>query len=189
MPSPTGIPSDVPLVSYGVEQAGELARYLVPDDDDYDDDIKNDNGTMGDGKGKSKIDNMRDGGMTSGDERVGAGSINTNVNVDASANVDVVKSGENERNDKVEKIDRIYSSPFVRCLQTLEPVIKRLEERERRKKDGYGHVVEVRGENGFGYVMFSRSSLLCDLYSFGEGGHGSVSFPEGVSEWKLLARF
>ena len=36
-------------------------------------------------------------------------------------------------------ITRVYSSPFYRCLQTLDPFIK---------KTGY----EIRGDNGLGYT-------------------------------------
>ena len=38
-------------------------------------------------------------------------------------------------------ISRIYSSPFYRCLETLQPTVERL-----------GKGVEVRGDNGLGCV-------------------------------------
>lgn len=41
------------------------------------------------------------------------------------------------------KVDVIYTSPFYRCVQTIEPAVQRLH----AMKD---HLVEIRGEPGFG---------------------------------------
>jgi phosphohistidine phosphatase SixA len=38
-------------------------------------------------------------------------------------------------------ISHIYSSPFYRCLQTIQPLV-----------EGLGGKVKVRGDNGLGYV-------------------------------------
>ena len=58
-------------------------------------------------------------------------------------------------------IDRVYSSPFTRCLQTLEPAVGRVrglrsigEERQLEDNSQWRGIWdgEVRGENGFGCV-------------------------------------
>lgn len=47
-------------------------------------------------------------------------------------------------------VDRVYSSPFYRCLETLAPTVEKLEER------GLGGG-EIRGDNGIGYAFLAAT--------------------------------
>ncbi len=47
-------------------------------------------------------------------------------------------------------VDIVYSSPFYRCVQTIEPIAIGLRERQ-------GRQVEIRAEPGFGYVVVRLS--------------------------------
>jgi broad specificity phosphatase PhoE len=78
IPSPTNLPSDPPLVAYGVQQSHQLATALA------------------------RVETPR--------------------------------------------ISYIYCSPFYRCLQTIQPLVDRL-----------GGKMEIRGDNGLGYVLLLLS--------------------------------
>lgn len=60
---------------------------------------------------------------------------------------------------------RIYSSPFYRCLQTIQPTVEALKNRSLEvdidvNRPDYGAHYDVRTENGLGYVLYYRSFCL-----------------------------
>ena len=66
------------------------------------------------------------------------------------------------------KVSSLHSSPYVRCVQTLEPLGKRLDievHQERRLYEGepFEPVLELLGEVGNGAVLCSHGPVLPDL--------------------------
>ena len=51
-------------------------------------------------------------------------------------------------------IDRVYSSPFYRCLQTLKPTTDRLFKEGKVKR-------QIRIDRGIGYVLALVTSMAC----------------------------
>ncbi|KAI9795522.1 MAG: hypothetical protein M1833_006993 [Piccolia ochrophora] len=82
-------------------------------------------------------------------------------------------------------VDRIYSSPWYRCLQTLQPLMGALDER------GCAEQCEVRGEHGlgewYGSASFSHPSpasrsLLASLFPFYSVTYQPVTHPSTTGE-------
>ncbi len=171
VPSPTGIAADVPLVSHGEAQARQLADYLTA-------------------TSSPSISSSPSGCRTT----TAGAAISDN---DAGWNYDDKEAGENYDDDDDEddggdggtpaavaaaasqrpfekpgiRIDRIYSSPFVRCLQTLAPTVQRLGElrqrqRQRHKRGGKGGRENDEGEGG-GEERGSSSSSSTSRGSYG----------------------
>lgn len=59
---------------------------------------------------------------------------------------------------------RVYSSPFYRCLQTIQPSVEALDNHDNNNNDNQKREKGVRIENGLGYVSSFKAFSLLSYY-------------------------